>query len=176
MTQPVGVVAPGALEFASQPYETASASQQVTVTNAGATALNLSGVTFTGASASDFFISGSTCGERLPGGETCKLWVGFAPDQEGKERERTATLVLDTNATPATYQVPVSGIAAELPQGPAGQPGSPARTGQMAPTAAPVPRDQSVSRGRPGQRDRRGQRATLAPDSRAPRSPASRRR
>jgi hypothetical protein len=120
----MGVVAPGALEFPSQPYETASASKQVTVTNVGATALNVSGVTFTGSSAGDFFISGSTCGERLPGGETCKLWVGFAPDQEGKEKERAATLVLDTNATPATYQVAVSGIAAALPQGPPGQPGT----------------------------------------------------
>ena len=58
VTQPVGLLGPGALEFPAQPYETASASKQVTLTNVGATVLNVSSATFTGASASDFFISG----------------------------------------------------------------------------------------------------------------------
>jgi hypothetical protein len=48
-------------------------------------------VAFAGASARDFFIGASTCGARLPGGETCRLWVGFAPEPEGKGRERAAT-------------------------------------------------------------------------------------
>ena len=56
----------------------------------------------------------------LPGGQTCSLWVHFAPHSK---EEAKAKLVLGTNATPATYEVDLSGIAGSLPQGPQGPAG-----------------------------------------------------
>ena len=78
-------------------------------------------------------LSASTCRGRLPGGETCTLWVRFAPSSEGEEK-RDATLVLDTNATPATYEVDLIGSAGKLPSGDPGQPGT---TGPQGPKGDP---------------------------------------
>jgi hypothetical protein len=126
LTQPVGEVAPRGLEYAEQPQSTVSPSQEVTVTNAGAADLEIEGESFTGKAADDFFIGASTCRGPLPGGETCSLWVRFAPQGKG---ERAAMLVLDTNATPAVYEVELRGIAGALPQGPQGTPGAPGAPG-----------------------------------------------
>ena len=121
-------MAPGGLEFASQPLTTVSAPQEVSVTNVGARALQVIGESFTGPNADDFLISASTCRGRVPGGETCTLWVRFAPASKGEEK-RDATLVLDTNATPATYEVDLAGVAGKLPSGDPGQPGQPRPAG-----------------------------------------------
>jgi len=131
VTAPVGLVATARLTFGSQAYGAASASQEVTLRNIGAKALTVGSATFTGAAAGDFFISGSTCGAALPGGETCRLWVGFVPE-EGKE-DRNATLVLETNATPATYEVALAGTAAAPAAGPAGPVGPTGATGSTGP-------------------------------------------
>jgi hypothetical protein len=121
VTDPVGVLGSEALAFGSQPQSTVSAPLAVTVTNAGATALSVRGESFTGANADDFLVGASTCRGPLPGGETCTLWVRFAP-QGANGRE--AALVLETNATPASYVVDLTGTGGALPQGPPGQPGT----------------------------------------------------
>jgi hypothetical protein len=108
------------LEFPTQPQSTVSAPQEVTVTNGGTTDLLIVGERFTGKAAGDFFVGASTCRGPVPGGETCSLWIHFAP--HAKE-ESTATLVLITNATPATYDVELRGKAGALPQGDPGPPG-----------------------------------------------------
>jgi hypothetical protein len=54
--------------------------------------------------------------------------VRFAPQGNG---ERAATLVLDTNATPAVYEVELRGSGGELPQGPQGPPGAPGAPGTV---------------------------------------------
>jgi hypothetical protein len=130
LTQPAGEVAPRGLEYDKQPQGTVSASKEVTVTNAGSADLQIEGESFTGKEADDFFIGASTCRGPLPGGETCSLWVRFAPQGEGG---RAATLVLDTNATPASYEVELRGNGAELPQGPQGPPGATGPAGQQGP-------------------------------------------
>ena len=108
LTQPAGEVAPGQLAFAAQTKSTVSAPQMVSVTNRGAADLQILGESFNGPAADDFFIGASTCRGPLPGGQTCALWVRFAPQGEGS---RTATLTLATNATPTTYAVTLSGTA-----------------------------------------------------------------
>jgi hypothetical protein len=68
----------------------------------------------------------------------CKLWVRFAPSSKGEEK-RHATLALDTNATPASYEVALAGVAGKLPSGdpgPAGTPGQPGPTGPAGNTGA----------------------------------------
>ena len=120
LTRPAAAVAPKGLEFPTQPQSTVSAPQEVTVTNTGAADLEISGESFSGPAANDFFVGSSTCRGPLPGGETCSVWVRFAPNSK---EEAKAKLVLATNATPATYEVDLSGIAGSLPQGPQGPQG-----------------------------------------------------
>ena len=126
LTQPAAEVAPRGLEYAEQPQGSVSTPREVTVTNAGAADLEIEGESFAGKGADDFFIGASTCRGPLPGGETCSLWVRFAPQEKG---ERDATLVLDTNATPAVHEVELRGIGGALPQGPQGPPGAPGTNG-----------------------------------------------
>ena len=120
LTRPAAAVAPKGLEFPTQPQSTVSAPQEVTVTNTGAADLEITGESFSGPAASDFFVGSSTCRGPLAGGETCSVWVRFAPNSK---EESKAKLVLATNATPATYEVDLSGIAGSLPQGPQGPQG-----------------------------------------------------
>jgi Regulator of chromosome condensation (RCC1) repeat/Collagen triple helix repeat (20 copies) len=120
LTRPAAAVAPNGLEFPTQPQSTVSAPQEVTVTNSGAADLEIAGESFSGPAAGDFFVGASTCRGPLPGGQTCSLWVHFAPHSK---EEAKAKLVLGTNATPATYEVDLSGIAGSLPQGPQGPQG-----------------------------------------------------
>ena len=121
LTRTAADVGPRGLEFPTQPRSTVSAPQEVTVTNAGTADLVVLGESFTGGGANDFFVGASTCRAPLPGGETCRLWIRFAP--QGKEDSR-ATLVVTTNATPASYEVDLRGLAGALPQGDPGQPGA----------------------------------------------------
>jgi hypothetical protein len=139
LTQAVGAASARELEFPAQPYGTASAARELRLTNVGAAVLNVNTETFAGGSASDFSVGASTCGAPLRGGETCRLWVTFAPAQDGSGRERSSTLVLGTNASPATYEFAVSGLTAELPQGPVGPAGPPGATGSAGGTGPAGP-------------------------------------
>ncbi len=132
VTEPVGEASPRGLDFAAQPESTVSPPQEVMVTNTGAADLRVLGESFTGPAAGDFFIGASTCRGSLASTETCKLWVRFAPQQD-KDREREASLVLDTNATPASYDFRLLGIASALPGGPPGP------AGPSGPTGGPGP-------------------------------------
>ena len=141
VTQPAALV-PRGLEFERQPLKTVSAPQELTVTNTGAADLEILGQSFRGKAAVDFFIGDSTCLGPLPGGETCTLGVRFAPQDFEK---RDAILVLNTNATPPTYEIELAGTATELPsgpagpQGPAGPPGPQGSAGPPGPPGPPGP-------------------------------------
>ena len=127
LTQAAGAVAPGEVSFKKeQPQNTVSPPQEITVTNSGAADLVIFGESFSKDAADDFFIGASTCQGPLPGGKTCSLWVRFAPQKEGT---RQTVLVLDTNATPARYEVSLVGEGGALPQG------SPGPTGPTGPSA-----------------------------------------
>jgi hypothetical protein len=129
LTQAAGAVAPREISFKKeQPQGTVSAPREITVTNSGAADLEIFAESFSKDAADDFFIGASTCQSPLPGGETCSLWVRFAPQKEGT---RQAVLVLDTNATPARYEVSLVGDGGALPQG---SPGPTGPTGPSGPT------------------------------------------
>jgi hypothetical protein len=121
LTQAAGEVAPKGIEFTGQAQSTVSGPREVTLTNRGAADLHIVAEKFSGPAAEDFFVGASTCRGPLPGGETCSVWVRFAPQAEGS---RAAGLELTTNAVPASYSVTLNGRGGALPQGPVGPQGA----------------------------------------------------
>ncbi|HSC03921.1 MAG TPA: choice-of-anchor D domain-containing protein [Solirubrobacteraceae bacterium] len=87
-------VSPATLSFGSQSVNTLSQPQTVTVTNTGTVPLTVSGLTFAGASAGDFFFGSWGCGGSIAPGSSCQLAVRFAPGAAGA---RAATLTIVTN-------------------------------------------------------------------------------
>ena len=153
LTRPAATVGPKGLEFPSQPQSTVSAPQEVTVTNTGAADLEIAGESFSGPAASDFFVGASTCRGPLPAGETCSLWVHFAPHSK---EEAKAKLVLGTNATPATYEVELNGSVGPLPQGPAGPSGADGADGANGTNGANGVNGAAGATGQPGLTGPRG--------------------
>jgi len=94
-----------ALTFAPQVIGVQSASQQVTLTNTGPTALGITSITLTGANPGDFTQS-SNCpvGGTLPSTGSCRVTTRFNPTAVGT---RTATLAIGTN----DLGTPVAGVS-----------------------------------------------------------------
>ncbi len=105
-------LSPTSLAFASQAVGTTSATQTVTVRNAGTAAVNFSGFTITGTNAGDFAVplptSGAGCSATgtLAAGASCTINVVFTPGANGA---RTATLNIADNATGSPQTVALSG-------------------------------------------------------------------
>jgi hypothetical protein len=91
---------------AAQPLNTPSASQPVTVTNIGTTA-----IAFTSIAASAGFTQTNTCGSSLAGGATCTISVIFQPTQTGP---LTGTLTLTDSDTTGKQTVALSGTGAGI--------------------------------------------------------------
>jgi hypothetical protein len=101
---------PGSLTFASQAVGTTSAGQSSTLTDTSTTvALNISGITLTGANAGDFKLaSSSTCptsGSINPLA-TCLVTITFSPTASGA---RSATLNVFDNTTAGSQTVSLTG-------------------------------------------------------------------
>ena len=75
-------LSPTALNFGPEPVGQATDPQTVTISNASAVAVSLTGFTITGASA-DYAISANTCGSSLAAGTDCSLSVTFTPTKKG---------------------------------------------------------------------------------------------
>jgi hypothetical protein len=113
-TGPAASVAPTSLTFASQPINSYSAAQTVTLTNTGTVNLLVSSVAISGTNATNFNISGGTCeaggsgatGVTVPPQENCTILVKFNPPTA---TSFSATLTFTDNATPATQTVMLSG-------------------------------------------------------------------
>jgi Glycine rich protein/Abnormal spindle-like microcephaly-assoc'd, ASPM-SPD-2-Hydin len=101
-------VSPAALSFGSQPVNALSPAQTVTVTNTGNAPLTVSGATFAGAGANDFFFGSWSCGGSIAPGASCQLAVRFAPQASGP---RVASLTIASNdlAGPASVQLTGTG-------------------------------------------------------------------
>lgn len=80
--------------------------QVETVHNTGTTAVPLAAPTVSGANATSFSVSGSTCGTTLAAGATCSFTVGFAPKTAGP-----ATASLGVKVGTTTRTVPLTGSA-----------------------------------------------------------------
>jgi hypothetical protein len=98
-------LAPLALSFAAQPLNTASAAQQVTLTNAGDVSLTLIAARTTG----DFSVVNG-CGATLPGHATCALSVTYTPKSVGAE-----TGVLTVSDVLRSQTVALTGIGVAPP-------------------------------------------------------------
>ena len=110
-------LAPMALTFAAQPLNTASAGQQVTLTNSGDAALT--GIS-AGIASGDFTVVNG-CGNSLAGHSTCAMTVAFVPKSVGAgvgvltltDEYRSQTVALSgVGVAPAGVSLsPVSGMA-----------------------------------------------------------------
>ncbi|MES2390766.1 MAG: Ig-like domain repeat protein [Acidobacteriota bacterium] len=100
-------LSPSSLTYSSsQPLNTPSASQPVTVTNNGATA-----ITFTSIVASAGFTQTNSCGSSLAAGANCTVNVTFQPTQTGPQ---TGTLTLTDSDTTGKQAVALSGTGAGI--------------------------------------------------------------
>jgi hypothetical protein len=79
----------------------------VTLKNTGATTLSITGMTVTGAGATEFTLTpASSCGSSLTAGGSCMISVTFKPVAKVSY---AATLNVTDNAQRATQTVPLSG-------------------------------------------------------------------
>ena len=122
----------------TQPLETVSAPQTVTIANEGGNPLQISGATFAGSIPAvatdhpeDFLIGSSSCLGPVVFEASCQLTVRFAPQGEGT---RTATLQISSNSGSGTTVVALTGSGGP-PQG-AGSTGPTGATGSPGPAGA----------------------------------------
>jgi hypothetical protein len=106
---PAVSLAPTSLAFSPQTVGTTSASQVVTLSNAGTAPLVISGIATTG----DFATS-STCGPALIPGQNCQLTVTFTPLLAGV-RTGTITITDDAPGTPHIVGLLGTGTSSVLP-------------------------------------------------------------
>ena len=98
---PALTVSSDALVFASRATGTTSPPQTVTLSNPGAVALNISGVSVTG----DFDAT-NTCGFSLGGGANCTVSVTFTPTGDGP---RNGSVIIDDDAPGSPHTISLSG-------------------------------------------------------------------
>jgi hypothetical protein len=94
----------------------------------------VSGWSFDGADATDFFVGSSTCLQSLPPGASCQLTVDFAPQGQGA---RSATLELYSNDIANDPVVRLAGTGGALPAGATGATGATGPAGPAGPAGAP---------------------------------------
>ena len=100
---------PSSLVFKGEPLNTASAPQDVTLTNTGTAALSISSIAFTGSGAADFSQTNNcpmSSGATLSAGATCEIGVVFKPTASGN---LSAALTVTDNAPGSPHSVSVSG-------------------------------------------------------------------
>jgi Glycine rich protein/Collagen triple helix repeat (20 copies) len=142
---------------ATQPEQTISAPQTITITNEGGNPLVINSETFTGSDPAvstdkpeDFLISSSSCLDPIGYEESCQLTVRFAPEGEGPQ---TATLKISSNAGAGATSVALTGTGGKLPQGPVGATGptgSTGATGSQGPAGAGGPQGSTGEAGPQG--------------------------
>jgi hypothetical protein len=113
-TPPAVTLNPTSLTFASQPVNTASPSQAVTLTNSGSAPLTINSIGITGTNAGDFAQtntcpSGSTT---LVAGASCTINVVFKPTATGS---RSAGIAITDNAAGSPQAVALSGTGVSAP-------------------------------------------------------------
>jgi hypothetical protein len=96
----------GALGYAAQDSGTSSPPQEVTLTNMGATILNLTSITLTGPDPGDYSLN-SGCGITLGPGGSCTLTITFTPTTNGT---RTAFVSVADSAYTTPQNIALTGI------------------------------------------------------------------
>ena len=136
--------------FGSQPQDSLSTQQTVTVTNNGAASLIVSGVQTGGPNAGDYLIADG-CQQQIAPGSSCQIRVRFSPQSVGAS---SATLTVMTNApTPSAVTLSGTGIAPTTGlQGPAGPQGAAGPQGPRGATGPAGPAGTIVCRNTPAAR------------------------
>ncbi len=94
------------IDFGPQPVDGRSASRTLTLSNEGATPMQVSAVSVVGEHASDFSI-GERCGsDELPPGDSCTLRIGFTPRAAG---ERVASLQIESDGARQAAAIALKG-------------------------------------------------------------------
>jgi N-acetylneuraminic acid mutarotase len=104
--QELASIGPSFVGFANQAINTTSGVVMVTLSNVGSTALTNISPAITGAGASAFAISATTCGTSLAAGANCSISVTFTP---GSTATFQATLTVTDDASNGPELVPLSG-------------------------------------------------------------------
>ena len=102
---PVASLSATSLSFGSQQVQTASASQQITLTNSGSAPLGISNVIVAGAGASSFVFP-NPCSSSLAPGENCAITGHFTPSAAGP---LAAQLIITDNAPGSPQLVALTG-------------------------------------------------------------------
>jgi hypothetical protein len=149
---------------ATQPLQTVSAPQTITITNTGGNPLQIGGLTFAGSSSplatdapEDFLIGSSTCFGSIAYEESCQVTVRFAPQNEGAQ---TGTLRILGNMGAGATVVTLSGTGGTLPQGPQGATGAQGTEGS---TGAQGAQGASGAQGAKGETGAGGQAGATGP-------------
>jgi hypothetical protein len=103
-------VSPTSLSFGNQGIASTSASKNVTVTNNSGATVTISSTDISGANASDFAQSASTCRSRLALNASCTIRISFTPGAAGA---RSATLTITDNASNSPQTVALSGTGVQ---------------------------------------------------------------
>ena len=106
-------LSPTSLAFGSLPAGTTSPAQTITLTNAGTTALTITGVAVSGASASSF-IQTNGCGSSVGVGAHCSISVTFKPSASGID---AATLSFSDNGSGSPQAVSLTGTGTTTASG-----------------------------------------------------------
>jgi hypothetical protein len=102
-------LSPSTLSFGNEPVGNTSASQPITVTNAGYSTLNISLISVTGANSGDFSQT-SSCGSTLGASSSCTVSVTFSPAVLGS-RNAGVTISDDAPGSPQTITLTGSGTS-----------------------------------------------------------------
>ena len=100
-TTPTLTTTPSSLTFGSQPVNTTSAAQAVTIRNTGTAAASVSSI-----AASGDFSQTNTCGVSIAVNAACTVGVSFAPTVSGS---RTGSLTITSNASNGVVTLALSG-------------------------------------------------------------------
>lgn len=97
---------PASLSFGNEDISGTSNPLTLTVTNAGASAINFSSIALGGTNPGDFTIQTNTCGAAVGGGTNCAVGVTFTPQASGA---RSATLIFTDNGGGSPQVVTLQG-------------------------------------------------------------------
>jgi len=100
-------LAPAGLNFGNQAVGTTSVRKLITLTNKGTVALNISGITITGANPGDFN-QVNNCGTSVVAGASCSIGVNFTPSATGS-RSAHLSVSDDGGGSPQTATLVGSG-------------------------------------------------------------------
>ena len=96
---------PTSLNIGNQPVGTKSLAKTITLSNKGAVAVTMTGISVTGTNASDFAQT-HTCGTTVTSGASCFIKVTFTPSATGT---RTAQLAISDNGGGSPQKASLSG-------------------------------------------------------------------